>query len=73
MPAAALSVRAEGPRVWVVANGVLEQKPVQLGRDLGKELEVVGLDEGALVVLNPTDALDVGAKVDPVEAKRRGP
>ncbi len=73
IPASALSVRAEGPRVWSVENGALTQRTVQLGRDLGKEIEVVaGLEEGAVLVLNPTDALAVGAQVDPVEAVPRG-
>ncbi len=73
IPASALLVRAEGPRVWSVTDGVLAQKTIQLGRDLGKEIEVVaGLDEGTVVVLNPTDALSVGAHVEAVEAVARG-
>ncbi|MBL9038932.1 MAG: efflux RND transporter periplasmic adaptor subunit [Archangium sp.] len=73
IPAAALSVRAEGPQVWVVADGKVTMRTVQLGRDLGKELEVFsGLAEGDRVVLNPTDALQPGGVVSAVEVSTRG-
>jgi RND family efflux transporter MFP subunit len=72
IPAAALAVRADGLKVWVAKDGEVAPRPILLGRDLGKELEVVqGLSEGEQVVLNPTDALEAGGKVEAVEVAPR--
>ncbi|HKX26704.1 MAG TPA: efflux RND transporter periplasmic adaptor subunit [Blastocatellia bacterium] len=69
IPAKVLMVNAAGPQVLVVSQdqGVRSQK-VELGRDFGKEVEVVsGLTENDLMIVNPTDALRDGMKVKMVK------
>jgi len=65
VPATAVIVRSDGLQVAEVdsANAVRLQK-VQVGRDLGKSVEVVaGLEDGARIVTNPTDTLVDGTLV----------
>jgi len=65
VPATAVMVRSEGLQVAEVdnANAIHLQK-VQIGRDLGKALEIVsGLQDGARIVTNPTDTLVDGTPV----------
>jgi multidrug efflux pump subunit AcrB len=65
VPAASVMTGREGPQVAVVdsAEDIRLQK-VQLGRDLGKTVEIrAGLKEGARIVTNPTDTLADGMKV----------
>ncbi len=67
VPAEALLVRGNGSQIAVVApdHSVHLQK-VEIGRDFGDRLEVVsGLVEGAMVILNPGDAVLEGQKVEP--------
>jgi RND family efflux transporter MFP subunit len=63
-----LVVRADGPQVAVVdAGGKVHYARIQLGRDYGDHLEVLGgLEEGQQVVVNPSDLVREGAKVKPV-------
>jgi RND family efflux transporter MFP subunit len=63
-----LVVRADGPQVAVVdADGKVHYARIQLGRDYGDHLEVLGgLEEGQQVVVNPSDLVREGAKVKPV-------
>jgi RND family efflux transporter MFP subunit len=70
VPAAALSLRKEGPRVVVLlADRRVKQQAVIPGRDLGTEIELLGgLDGGERVVLSPPDDLQDGAQVDVAEA-----
>ena len=71
-PASALIVRKEGPLVARVVDGVVTLVPVQLGRDFGKEIELLGgVAPGDSVVLQPPDTLESGQPVEvvPVEAK----
>jgi RND family efflux transporter MFP subunit len=71
LPADALLVPAEGPRVAVIGEDrrVHFQK-ITLGHDYGAEVEVLsGLNEGDLVALNPTDAVREGVKVEPKERR----
>jgi RND family efflux transporter MFP subunit len=64
VPANALVIRPEGPQVAVVRDGKVHFVTLQLGRDLGTELEVIsGLSEGDQVVMNPSDAVEEGAAV----------
>ncbi len=65
VPINALMVGGEGARVATVdANGVIQIKPVKIGRDLGKEVEIVaGLTENDRVINNPRDSLVNGLKV----------
>jgi hypothetical protein len=65
VPARAVIIRSEGLQVAEVddANAIRLQK-VQVGRDLGKAVEIVsGLNDGARIVTNPTDTLVDGMRV----------
>lgn len=64
IPSNALFVRAAGPQVAVVRDGRIHITKVGLGRDFGTEVEVTsGLEEGASVVINPSDQVVDGAAV----------
>ena len=69
LPADALLLPTEGPRVAVVGeNHKVHFQPVTLGRDYGAEVEILsGVSEGDTVVLNPTDAVREGVVVEPKE------
>lgn len=71
IPANALIVNGKGNQVASVqADSTLKLLPVRLGRDLGKQLEVLeGLSAGARVVLNPPDTLRDGQTVIAQAAK----
>jgi RND family efflux transporter MFP subunit len=68
VPAAALAARTDGPRVAVLdAGDRVHYRTVQLGRDFGKETEVLfGIDAGETVVVNPSDELPDGTRVQPI-------
>ena len=72
--ASALVVRKEGTRIATLdASGRVLLKTVVIGRDLGKDLEIVdGLTLGDTVVLNASDDLVDGTVVNPVEPKAHG-
>jgi RND family efflux transporter MFP subunit len=59
LPVTSLLFRSEGLRVGIVKGGNhAELVPVTLGRDFGKELEVLsGIDSGDLIIVNPPDSL----------------
>ena len=65
VPASALQFRQEGPRLAVVnADGRIALRPVKLGRDLGRNVEVLsGIDRLERIVLNPHDAIEAGEPV----------
>jgi membrane fusion protein, multidrug efflux system len=65
VPGAAVISGGEGPRVAVVDDkGMVSIRKVQLGRDLGKTIEIVsGCAEGERLVMNPSDTLHDGSKV----------
>lgn len=65
VPATAVLIRSDGVQVATVDDAqTVHLQKVQLGRDLGKSLEIVaGLSEGARIVSNPTDTLATGMKV----------
>ncbi len=65
IPGDTLIVRANGPQVAVIkADDSVHYQPVQLGRDFGDKLEVLGgLKEGDQLVVNPGDAIHEGVKV----------
>ena len=71
IPGDTLVVRANGPQVAVVAgDGTVHYARLQLGRDFGDRLEVLGgLREGDQIVVNPSDAVQDGAKVMAAGAK----
>jgi RND family efflux transporter MFP subunit len=64
----ALVVRGDGPHVAVVGDdGVVRFHAVQVGRDYGDQLEVLGgLEKGQRVVISPGDVVRENAKVRPV-------
>jgi len=74
VPINALMVGGEGTRVATVdTNGVIQIKPVKIGRDLGKEVEIIaGLTENERVVNNPRDSLANGVKVRATEMQAHG-
>jgi RND family efflux transporter MFP subunit len=69
LPSDAVIVRADGARVAVIgADRRIAFRKIVLGRDFGQRVEVItGLDEGAVVVSNPSDALSDGMIVDVVQ------
>ncbi len=65
--ASSLIVRKEGTLVAKVKNAHLTLVPVTLGRDFGKELEVLeGVAPGDDVVVNASDELETGQPVEVV-------
>jgi RND family efflux transporter MFP subunit len=66
VPANALLFRAEGIRVAVIdAKGIVHLAPVQVGRNLGQDVEVLeGVSPTDRLVLNPADSLSEGDHVD---------
>jgi RND family efflux transporter MFP subunit len=66
IPGNTLIFRAQGTQVGVVdsATNTVHLKDIKVGRDFGTKLEVTeGLSENDLVILNPSDSLTDGAKV----------
>ncbi|MBX3193055.1 MAG: efflux RND transporter periplasmic adaptor subunit [Labilithrix sp.] len=65
VPASALIVRKEGTLVARVESGKVRLVPVTVGRDLGKEVEVLeGVAAGDPVVVNAGDDLESGQAVE---------
>jgi RND family efflux transporter MFP subunit len=67
IPSAAVVTRNDGSEIALLdENNTVRYRKVQLGRDLGADLEVLaGLAGGEKVVVHPGDALPEGQKVDP--------
>lgn len=65
VPVNALLFRSEGVRAAVVEqDGKVQLKPVVIGRDYGREVEVIsGVELNDSIVLNPPDSLEDGEKV----------
>jgi len=61
--------RAEGPRVAVVGTGgKVQLRPINIGRDYGTTLEVLGgVSPTDQVVINPADSLEDGQHVNVAE------
>jgi hypothetical protein len=67
IPASALIVRKDGTQVAGIADGSVTLQTVVIGRDLGKELEILaGVSVGDHLVLNPADDLSDGVRVQEV-------
>ena len=66
IPGDTLVVRSDGPQVAVVQpDATVHYTRVELGRDYGDRLEVLsGLQEGQRLVVNPSDEVREGVKVD---------
>jgi len=71
IPTSALIVRADAQYVAVVDKGsVIRFQKVGLGRDYGREIEIVaGLEGNETIVSNPTDDVREGAKIEPIFPK----
>ncbi len=72
VPINALIIGGDGTRLATVdSNSVVHIKPVRLGRDYGKEVEILtGLSETDRVINNPRDSLVEGLKVRATEMAR---
>jgi RND family efflux transporter MFP subunit len=66
VPVNAMLFRAEGPRVAVVGpGGKVQLRPINIGRDYGATLEVLGgVSPTDRVVINPADSLEDGQQVN---------
>jgi RND family efflux transporter MFP subunit len=74
IPINALMIGGEGTRVAVVdTSGVIHIKSVKVGRDFGKEVEILaGLTDNERVINNPRDSLLEGSKVRASEMQAHG-
>jgi len=65
VPVNALLFRSEGVRAAVVdGNGKVQLRPVVIGRDYGRDVEVLsGVEQSDAIVLNPPDSLEDGQQV----------
>jgi len=78
LPSASIIIRSGAPRLAVIdENNVAHLNVVTLGRDYGKEIEILtGIKVGDRVVVNPTEKIVDGAKVeigDPYPLKETKP
>jgi RND family efflux transporter MFP subunit len=75
VPADAFVFRAQGPQVVTVTNDDhIHWQKISVGRDFGTQLEVLnGLKENTEVVMNPTDDLREGIKVQVKGAEKPKP
>jgi RND family efflux transporter MFP subunit len=65
IPSNALLFRREGLRVGVVRDGRVQLVPISIGHDYGDTVEVTaGLSRNDQVVLNPSDSLVSGTRVE---------
>jgi RND family efflux transporter MFP subunit len=71
VPANALLVNAAGTQVIVIDDhNVAHYRKVAVGRDYGATVEILsGVDDGAIVALNPSDQIQDGHAVRPVKVK----
>jgi membrane fusion protein (multidrug efflux system) len=66
VPGNALIFRAQGPQLGLVdpKTNLVHLQNIKIGRDLGNRIEVVdGLKATDQVIVNPSDSLSEGAKV----------
>jgi RND family efflux transporter MFP subunit len=66
VPVNAMLFRQEGAQVGVVgADGVVHLKQISIGQDYGTSLEILqGIEQGDRVIINPSDSLQDGQKVN---------
>ena len=73
IPSNTLLFRAEGLRVGVVRDGVVQLTPITIGHDFGATVEVTsGLTPNDAVVLDPSDSLTSGTKVEVNAPQQKG-
>ena len=68
IPSDTLVMKSDGPQVAVVnAEGIVHFAKIQLGRDLGDHLEILGgIEDGQQLAVNPSDDVREGVRVKPV-------
>ena len=66
VPVNAMLFRREGAQVAVVGpDGKVQLRHISIGRDYGTTLEIVGgVDANDLVIVNPSDSIEDGEKVN---------
>jgi membrane fusion protein, multidrug efflux system len=66
VPVNAMLFRQEGAQVGVVgADSIVHLRPISIGRDYGTSLEVLqGVQETDRIIINPSDSLQEGQKVN---------
>lgn len=71
VPSDSVIARANGLSIAVVQDGVVRIRKITIGRDYGAQTEVLsGVNSGDFVAINPTDAVQDGAKVKTHELKQ---
>jgi hypothetical protein len=72
IPVGALVVNGSGTQVVLMrADHTAHYQPVEVGRDFGKEVEIVaGLNGGEAVVTTPSDALREGMRVQAAQPNK---
>ncbi|HUO61189.1 MAG TPA: efflux RND transporter periplasmic adaptor subunit [Candidatus Acidoferrales bacterium] len=75
IPVNAMLFRAQGPQVGVVgADGTVHLRAINIGRDYGATLEVLGgLEETEQIIINPSDSLEDGQQVHVAPPTQGGP
>ncbi len=64
VPTNTLLFRKEGPRIAVAENGRVNLRPVTIGRDYGRTVEILsGLKAGDALILNPADSIEQGEAI----------
>ena len=72
IPSNALLFRSEGLRVAKVVNGTVALSPITIGHDFGSTVEVTsGLAPQDVIVLDPSDSLADGARVEVAEPAKK--
>lgn len=68
IPSDTLVMKSDGPQVAVInAEGIVHFAKIQLGRDLGDHLEILGgIEDGQQLAVNPSDDVREGVRVKPV-------
>lgn len=73
VPSDSIIARANGITIAVVQDSVVHIRKTTIGRDYGAQTEVLsGINPGDLVIINPTDAAQEGAKVQAHQLKQSG-
>ena len=74
IPVNAMMTRPEGTLAAVVdSDSRVQLKPIVIGRDYGREIEVLsGISQSDQVVLNPGDSLESGQQVAIKPARKQG-
>ena len=73
VPASVVVIRPDGPQVATVEGSAVRFRKVVLGRDFGREVEiVVGLSDGDSLVANPGDRLAEGQAVQVASSAGEG-